>query len=56
MMSKSVIFLKFKETGDEFEVIEIDLDARFTPVRVAMTSDYATTELVSGIFRFRSIR
>ena len=41
--------LKFKETGDEFEVIEIDLDARFTPVRVAMTSDYATTELVSGI-------
>lgn len=41
--------LKCKDTDDEFEVIEIDLGARYTPIRVKMISGFSVTELVSGV-------
>lgn len=41
--------LKCKDSDDSFEVIEIDIAAKYTPIRVQMTSGYSTTELVSGV-------
>nr|DAV24258.1 MAG TPA: hypothetical protein [Caudoviricetes sp.] len=41
--------LKCKDSDDSFEVIEIDMAAKYTPIRVQMTSGYSTTELVSGV-------
>lgn len=41
--------LKCKDSDDSFEVIEIDMTAKYTPIRVQMTSGYSTTELVSGV-------
>ena len=41
--------LKCKDSDDSFEVIEIDMVAKYTPIRVQMTSGYSTAELVSGV-------
>jgi hypothetical protein len=41
--------LTCKDLDVTFEVIEIDMSTRLTPIRVKMISGYSTTELVSGV-------
>ena len=41
--------LKCKDLDVIFEVIEIDLEAKYTPIRVRMASGHSTTDLVSGV-------
>lgn len=41
--------LKCKDLDVTFEVIEIDMSTRLTPIRVKMISGHSTTELVSGV-------
>lgn len=41
--------LKCKDLDVTFEVVEIDMATKLTPIRVKMLSGYATTELVSGV-------
>ena len=41
--------LSCKGILDTFEVIDIDLKAKYTPIRVKMTSGFSTTDLVSGV-------
>lgn len=41
--------LKCKDLDVIFEVIEIDLEAKYTPIRVRMASGHSTIDLVSGV-------
>ena len=41
--------LKCKDLDVTFEVVEIDMATKLTPIRVKMLSGYSTTELVSGV-------
>ena len=41
--------LKCKDLDVTFEVVEIDMATKLTPIRVKMLSGYSSTELVSGV-------